>query len=632
MQTFKTESKKILDLVINAIYSSKEVFLRELISNASDAIDKLVLEVSSEGGEVQEKQREIELSFDADARTITVRDFGIGMTRAQMEHDLGTIAHSSSLEAKRLDEAIENENVDIIGQFGVGFYSSFMVADEVTVTSRAYGSEEAYVWHSDGIEGFTIEPGARDAFGTDVVLHLRADDAANDYSKFLSYPALEELVKRYSNYVRYPICMETSGVREVPTPLGARNWEPQFEEYIERRILNSMIPIWSKPRAEVTDEEYNEFYMEAFQDKNPPLRIISLHARGGHSCDILLFIPSEPPADYFSSEYKKGLSLYSSGVLIDERNEAVIPEYLGFVRGIVDSPDISLNLSREGVQDDPFIQDIARQIDKRLLAELAAMRDEEREVYIDFFGGFGRTFKFAIYATFGAMNELLEDYLLFFTALKDEPITLREYRDAMPVDQPCVLFASGDEAGKLEASPSVKHATDLGFDVLLCTEGIDELALMTLRTYDNIAIKNVASDDLVLDSREELEAIDVVNAQNADLFAAMVSILPTDVVEVCATGRLSLEPACISSKGPISLGMEKYFAATSGNGNAPKIQHVLEVNPNHAIFEHLKGYYAAGDAEKVVTYTRILYGQAMLSEGLQLADMSSYSQAVYSLM
>ncbi len=339
MQQFKTESKKVLDLVINSIYSTKEVFLRELISNASDALDKAVLARAEAGDAAPDDELAIELAFDTAANTITVSDNGIGMTADELERNLGTIAHSASLELKQAQAAAEGadgEDVDIIGQFGVGFYASFMVADEVTVISRAFGSDEAFAWKSDGVEGFTIEPAERDAPGTDVILHLRPNDASNDYTKFLSYPALEELVKRYSNYIRYPICLETSGRREVEPPEGARKWEPQFEEYTERRVLNSMVPIWAKPRAEVTQAEYDAFYKKEFGDPNPPLRTITMHARGSHNCDVLLFIPSEPSGDFYSRDYKKGLELYSAGVLIEEQCSDLIPEYFGFVRGIVE--------------------------------------------------------------------------------------------------------------------------------------------------------------------------------------------------------------------------------------------------------------------------------------------------------
>ncbi len=633
MQQFKTESKRVLDLVINSIYSTKEVFLRELISNASDSLDKVMLLRAGYAETAPTEEPVIELSFDKDANTITVSDNGIGMSAEELAENLGTIAHSASLELKQAGAPERDENVDIIGQFGVGFYASFMVADHVTVISRAYGSDEANVWESDGLEGFTVSPGTRAGHGTDVILHLRPNDEANDYTKFLSYPALEELVVRHSNYIRYPITMETSGRREIERPEGVLKWEPQFEDYTERRVLNSMVPIWAKPRAEVSQADYDAFYKEEFGDPNPPLRTITMHARGARNCDVLLFIPSEPSGDFYSRDYKKGLELYSSGVLIDEQYSDLIPEYFGFVRGVVDSSDITLNLSREDIQTDPFLNDIAAQIDKRLKHELDVMRDEERDLYVEFFANFGRTFKFAIYATLGALNEALEDYLMFFTALKDEPVTLREYRKAMAPDQPCILFASGDDARKLESTPSVRTVTERGWDVLLCSEGIDEFSLMTLREYDGLPIKNVAADDLVLDDATSLARRAAADAEHAALFVSMKALLPSDVDEVRSTFHLAKEPACIVALGPISLGLERYFASVPEDSSArPRISHALELNPEHPVFAALVQAFEDGDKERAANIAWTLYGQSMLAEGLEIPDFSRYSQAVYGLV
>lgn len=633
MHEFKTESKKILDIVINSIYSTKEVFLRELISNASDSLDKAVLERRDEGLADDGWEPAIDLAFDAEARTITVSDNGIGMTAEGLERDLGTIAHSSSQEAKMAEAAAADSDVDIIGQFGVGFYASFMVADQVTVVSRARNAQEANMWCSDGLEGFTIEPAQRSEAGTDVVLHLRDDASSFDYTRFLSYPALEELVKRYSNYIRYPIRLRTSGMRQVEPEEGDRASEPRFEEYSELRVLNSMVPIWSRPRGEVSQAEYDAFYKEEFGDPNPPLRTITMHARGARNCDVLLFIPSEPSGDFYSRDYQKGLELYSSGVLIDERYSDLIPEYFGFVRGVVDSPDITLSLSREGLQDDPFLQDIAAQIDKRLCHELAEMRDNERDTYLEFFGGFGRTFKFAIYAMLGALNEKLEDYLMFFTANRSEPVTLREYRDAMAPDQPCLLFASGDDARKLESTPSVRAVTERGWDVLLCSEGVDEFCLMTLRSYDGLPLRNVASDELVLDDAADRAYIQRIEEENAPLFERLRELLPPDVVEVRASAHLSAAPACIAARGAVSLGLERYFAATADGSSAlPQVQHVLELNPEHRLFGVLQDAYKAGESGLLADYATVIYGVAMQAEGLEVPDFAAYAQAVYALI
>ena len=632
MQQFKAESKKLLDLVINSIYTQKDVFLRELISNASDAYDKLLLAQGRSGDEQARNSCEIELSFDAGERTVTVSDNGVGMSAAELEENLGTIAHSSSLALKTRGEVKRDEDVDIIGQFGVGFYSCFMAAERVEVVSRALGADEANVWKSDGVEGFEVEPAERAACGTDVVLHLRESGPSFDYDKFLSHSALAELVKRYSDYIRYPIVMETRGRRQVEPEEGAKNKEPVFEDYTERVVLNTMTPIWTRPRNEVGQSDYDEFYMKEFDDPHPPLRTISMHARGGRSCDVLLFIPSEPAPDFYSGEFKKGLELYSSNVLIQQSCPDLLSEAFGFLRGVVDSPDISLNLSRETLQNDRFLKAIAAQISKRVKAELEDMRDNERDTYVEFFGKFGRIFKFAIYATFGAQNAELEDLLMFFTAGRDEPCTLREYRDAMPAGQPCLLFASGNDAEKLEASPSVAAAAAQGYDVLLCTDSIDEFALMTLREYDSLPIKNVTAQDLELGDEAAAAASAQANADNAELFSFMRAALEPHVVEVEATARLTQTPACIVAKGAVSLGMERYFASAAAQDGVPSAQHALELNPEHEVFATLRRLWENGDEDGVKRYAIVLHGQALLAEGLEIPDLPAYSKAVCELL
>lgn len=634
MKEFKAESKKLLDLVINSIYTNKDVFLRELISNASDAYDKLQLAQASEDiGTEQGNVHEIRISFDIAKRTITISDNGIGMSATELETNLGTIAHSASLEVKSGEQAQSSDDVDIIGQFGVGFYSCFMVADHVDVISRAHESSEANRWSSDGLEGFSISPDTRALNGTDIILHLRADTDDFDYSKFLSHSALSELVKRYSNYIRYPITMELTRKQEIPQSDKKRSQEPLFEDCTEVVTLNSMTPIWTRPKSDVPQSEYDTFYMDEFDDKKPPLRTISMHARGGKNCDVLLFIPSEPPADFFSSEFKKGLELYSSNVMIMERCPELLSEAFGFIRGVVDSPDISLNLSRETLQQDQFLKAIASQIRIRVKAELEDMRDNERDLYEEFFGEFGRIFKFAIYATFGAQNAELEDLLMYFTANKERPSTLREYKDNMPDNQPCIFYASGSEAAeRLEASPAVTAVTSKGFDVLLCTDSIDEFALMTLREYDSVPIKNVAADDLMLESEQELEAISHINNECSRLFSFIAKSLGDKVVEVTASTRLNEVPACISAKGPVSLGMEKYFSTAASDSGAPRAQHVFELNLHHRIFKTITDAYERGDESLVARYAIILYSQALLAEGLPIDDLASYSKAIYDLM
>ncbi len=688
MKEFKAESKKLLDLVINSIYTQKDVFLRELISNASDAYDKLKL-IEADTSKVFAKKNndkndnasgkqegegenkyEIELSYDASARTITISDNGIGMTEEQLEENLGTIAHSSSLELKRQEDIRATDNVDIIGQFGVGFYSCFMVAEKVEVISRAYESAEsaknsdgneapeasegskgkgskgsknaksskdaertAHMWQSDGTQGFTIVPAERASHGTDVILYLRKNDGSFDYDKFLSHSALSELVKRYSDYIRYPIVLETHGMREVqqddakPSMTG-----PEFEEYTERVVLNTMTPIWTRPKSEVSKEDYDNFYMKEFEDANPPLRTISLHARGGHSCDILLFIPSEPAPDFYTDKFEKGLELYSSNVLIQQNCPELLDESFGFLRGIVDSPDISLNLSRETLQSDPFLKAIAAQISKRVKEELEQMRDNERDTYIDFFSKFGRIFKFAIYATFGAKNATLEDLLLFFTANKDMPITLKEYKEGMPESQPAIFYACGESPEKLESSPNVCALTKRGYDVLLCTDSIDEFALKTLREYASVPIKNASDENLGLETQEERAQINQVNAEHKKMFDYIKDVLPNDVVEVSASATLDKLPVCIRAKGSISLGMERYFKNAQQGENAPHIQHVLELNYEHAIFDKLISFWNEKNKNALKRYAIILYGQALLEQDLEIENMQEYVDAIYELM
>lgn len=630
MKEFKAESKKMLDLVINSIYEKKDAFLRELISNASDAYDRLILEHPEQATQLADSF-EIEISFDKTTRTITVSDNGIGMSAIELEENLGTIAHSTSHAIKE-NISEDGADIDIIGQFGIGFYSSFMVADSVTVITRAFESDRAHKWESSGLDGYEITPSERKSHGTDVVLHLRKNDRSFDYDKFLSHPALKELVKRYSDFIRYPIVMDVTGKREIPRPEGAKSWEPQFEDFTEHEILNSMVPLWAKSKSEVSQEEYDSFYMREFDDRNPPLRTISMHARGTHNCDVLLFIPSEPSADFYSRDFQKGLKLYSSSVLIQEQCDALVSEAFGFLRGIVDTPDISLNLSRESMQDDQVVRAISSQIEKRTCIELENMRDNERDLYVDFFGKFGRIFKFAIYATFGAKNELLSDLLLFFTAQQDEPVTLKEYCDKMSGNQRFILYASGDSPEALESSPLVKTALQRGYDVLLCTEAIDEFCLMTIRQYDGYEIKNISDSDVDLVTEDGHKAVQAANAQNKDLLEMIRASLDGQVIEVTTSSLLGTTPACISARGPISLGMEKYFSGAPEGSGAPRAQHVLELNPNHKIFEHLRHAFDEGNAQLIKRYSIILHGQALLAEGLSIPDQDAYATAIYELM
>ena len=637
MKKFKTESKRLLDLMINSIYTNKEIFLRELISNASDSLDKVYLRALQEGdSSVSRKDLEISVSVDTEERTVTVSDNGIGMTQEELEKNLGTIAHSGSLEFKEGDEAQEAEEIDIIGQFGVGFYSAFMVADKVTVVSKAYGSDQAFQWESDGIEGYSIGEGERYDRGTDVILHIRPDDedGETDFGGYLTTIKLQNLIRRYSDYIRYPIKMNLEKRVELPKPEDAGDdYEPQFETHMERETINSMVPIWTRKKADVTDEEYNEFYKATFHDANDPLRVISLHAEGTINYDALLFIPKEAPYDLYSKDFKSGLALYSSSVMIMEQCEDLLPEAFRFVRGVVDSPDLNLNISREMLQHDRQLKAIERRIEKKVKGELADLRDNDRDAYVDWFGKFGHSLKYAIYSSFGAKGDLLNELLMFQSAEQGKPITLDEYNVAATEDQPTIYYAFGDTAEHLAKTPSVRSVVDKGFDVLLCPDSVDEFCLMSIGTYGDKDFKNVASGDLGLDSQEEQDEAEALNAENYDLFTDMKNLLGDKVIGVVVTNSLSDDIAArVTAGGPVSLGMEKYFSSLPDSPQTPDITHVLELNPNHAVFETLKQAHADGDTDKVEAYAKILYGQGLIAEGLDLPDASEFNAAVLSFM
>ncbi|MGI6032553.1 MAG: molecular chaperone HtpG [Coriobacteriales bacterium] len=634
MRKFKTESKKLLDLMVNSIYTNKEIFLRELISNASDSLDKLYLSaLEKSDNSINRKDLRIDIAFDKDARTITVSDNGIGMTKDELDKNLGVIAHSGSLDFKTDDEK-DLEKVDIIGQFGVGFYSSFMVADKVTVISRAYGSDEAAKWESDGVEGYTITDAERSERGTDIILHLRENDENADYDHYLSEGTLKSLVKRYSDYIRYPICMDVTKQREKPKPEDAGDdYKPEYEDYTENETLNSMVPIWTKKKSDVTDEEYNDFYKSRFHDSEDPLRVISLHAEGTISYDALLFIPKKPPYDLYSKDFKRGLALYSNNVMIMEQCEDLLPDCFGFVRGVVDSPDLNLNISREMLQHDRQLHAIEHRIEKKVAQELDKMLNDDRETYEDFYSKFGHAFKYAIYSSYGAEKDTLQDLLLFYSARDEKLITLAEYDEAEAEDQKEVYYAYGDSTARLAASPSVRSIVEKGYDVLLCSDNVDEFCLMTIGMYGGKQFRNVADQDLDLGSEEEKEEAKKVDEDNEALFNAMCSSLGDEVTKVTASTRLTDdEAACITADGPVSLGMEKYFNSLPEGEDRPEAKHILEINPKHPVFETLKAAQSLGDTEKVDTYTTILYNQALIAEGLDVADPVAYNKAILSLM
>lgn len=633
MRKFKTESQKLLDLMINSIYTNKEIFLRELISNASDAVDKLYFKSLTDSDiKLAKDELHIDISFDEEARTITVSDSGIGMNKEDLDKNLGTIAHSGSLEFK--DENVENQgdDVDIIGQFGVGFYSSFMVAKKVKVISKAYGDTQAYAWQSDGVKGYDISEAERADHGTDVILYLRDNIDEEDYDQYLSERGLKELITQYSNYVRYPIRMEVTKQRELPEPDDAgEDYTPEFEDYTEVDTINSMIPIWKRNKSEVTQEEYNEFYKSDFHDFADPMRTFSIHAEGALSYDALLFIPGQPPYDLYSKDYKKGLALYSSNVLIMEKCEELLPDCFNFVRGIVDSQDLTLNISRETLQHNSQLKAIARKVEKKVKSELASMRDNDREEYEEFFKNFGRGLKYGIYSSYGMRQELLGDLLLFYSAKQEKMVTLDEYIEAMPADQDTIYYAAGESQDLLAKTPTVKSVLDKGYDVLLCTDEVDEFCLSAMPQYNEKSFKNVAGGDLDLASDEEKKDAEETAEENKGLLVVMEAALHEKVKKVTVSTRLSDVPAYVTAEGPISLEMEKILSQNP-EGNEMKSERILELNPKHAVFEALKKAHEAGDDEKVQKYATVLYNQALLVEGLPIEDPVSYAETVSSLL
>ena len=655
MKQFKTESKKLLDLMINSIYTNREIFLRELVSNASDAIDKLSFAALTDSSvSINQDDLAIRVSFDKDARTITISDNGIGMTAAELEENLGTIAHSGSEAFKAEHGDAQGDAMDIIGQFGVGFYSSFMVASRVRVVSRAFGSDKAWAWESDGVEGYTIEPagpGERDGegdHGTDVILYLRESTEAEDVDKFLSEWGLRDLITRYSNYVRHPIQMMVTKSVPVENPDELPDDAPRYVEHQELETINSMTPIWKKRASEVEQDDYNEFYKSTFHDFTDPARTISFHAEGGISYDALLFIPGEAPFDLYSKDYEKGLALYSSNVLIQEKCADLLPDYYNFVRGVVDSPDVTLNISRETLQQNRQLRAIAKRVERKIKSELATMLADDRETHEKFFENFGRGLKFGIYNSYGMNASELADLLLFYSAKEQKMITLREYVLAMPEGLDKILYAAGDSKERLAKLPAVTSAVARGYDVLLCTQDVDEFMIQAMRTYHmdavagdaenpgvdarDLELANVSTADLDLATEEEKSAAEQATKDNESLFAAMAEALGEKVASVRVSANLTDAPACISTEGPISLEMERVMMAGPDADAAPRAQRILELNANHPVFQKLTAAQEAGDTDKLSLYASLLYDQALLVEGLPVDDPVEFAKNVCALM
>lgn len=623
---FKTESKRMLDLMINSIYTNKEIFLRELISNASDAIDKLYFKsLTDQSVQMNRDDFKIDVSIDKANRLLKVCDNGIGMTEEELDKNLGTIAKSGSLQFTNENETGEHD-VDIIGQFGVGFYAAFMVADRVEVVSRAYGSDKAFKWQSTGADGYTVTEAEKDTVGTEITLHIKESTEEADYDRFLDTYTISSLIKKYSDYIRFPIRMdmERSRLKE-----GS---DSEYETYTENVTVNSMIPLWKKNKKDITKEEYEKFYQETFSAYDKPLRVIHQKAEGTTSYQALLFIPEKADYNYYSKNFEKGLALYSSGVKIMDKCADLLPDCFSFVKGVVDSEDLSLNISREMLQQDRQLKVIAHALEKKIKKELEEMLEKERETYEKFWKAFGLQLKFALYSSFGAERDKLQDLLLFTRASDSKLCTLKEYRDAMPETQKYIYYAAGESAQKLALLPQAETVRDKGYDILYLTDDVDEFLMQILHAYDEKEFRSISSDDLGLESDEEKKEITEKAEANKELFTAMQKALDGKVSEVVLSSKLKSHPVCLSSKGPLTIEMEKVLDTMPNAQNVPKAKRVLEINGSHPVFNSLTAAFAAGDTKKVENYAKLLYDQALLIEGLSVEDPVAFSNAICELM
>ncbi len=623
---FKAESKRLLDLMINSIYTHQEIFLREIISNASDAMDKLAYTALTDDKiAVDREQMKITITRDKDSGILTVSDRGIGMTKEEMEENLGTICKSGSLGFKQ--EMEETEDIDIIGQFGVGFYAAFMVASKVTVISKKYGQEQAYKWVSDGADGYTVTEAEREFPGTDVIMTLKADTEDEKYSRFLEEYEIRSLVKKYSDYIRYPIRMEVSKSRRKE---DCPEDKPEYESYMEEDTLNSMVPIWQRNKKDVTEEEYNSFYREKFFDYNKPAKVISFSAEGNVSFKALLYIPGKAPFDYYSKDFKRGLQLYSSGVMIMESCEDLLPEYFSFVRGVVDSQDLSLNISREMLQHDRQLKIIAKGIEKKIKSELKAMLENDREGYEGFYSAFARQLKYGAVAEYGIHKEATQDLLLFYSNKEQKLISLKEYTDAMAEGQEKIYYVSGESADRLSKLPQVQLLSDKGYDVLLFTDEVDEFVPQTLMTYEEKSFCNAVTDDLGLQSDEEKEQMKQKTEEMQGLLTFVKDSLPEEITEVRLSGELGEMPVCMIPAGGMSFEMEKYMKRMNPEFNFPS-QRVLELNPEHPAVQAMEKAML-GDTQKAKDYAKLLMCQAKLLADLPLEDPAEYTALVCKLM
>ncbi len=631
---FKAESKRLLDLMINSIYTHKEIFLRELISNASDAIDKLYFKSLTDDS-VKTKQQDyiIRLESDKDTRTITLTDNGIGMTKEELEKNLGVIAKSGSLDFKKENE--QNNNIDIIGQFGVGFYSAFMVASKVTVRSLAFGQKEAWQWESFGADGYTIEQCDKDDVGTEIILVVKDNSENNNYDEFLQSYRLSGIVKKYSDYIRYPIKMmtEKSKMKEQEADSDKA---PEYETYFEDDTLNSMVPIWKRDKKDVTDEDYALFYKEKFMEYQDPAKVISSKTEGAATYNALMFIPSGAPFNYYTKEFEKGLQLYASGVLIMDKCADLLPDHFSFVKGLVDSQDLSLNISREMLQQDSQLKVIRQSLERKIKNELSSWLKNDREKYNEFFENFGLQLKMGCYAMYGANKATLQDLLLFHSAKENKLVTLSEYVSTMPEEQKYIYYASGESVDKLAKLPATERVFDKGFDILYLTHDVDEFVFQVLQKYgekeNEKEFRNVSGEDLGIDTEEDVEKTKAKNDENKDMFALMKETLGEKVTQVCISSRLKSHPVCLTSSGALSIEMEKVLKSMPGADKNISSEKILEINSEHEVFASLKNAYDGGDKEKIAAYTNILYEQARLIEGLSIEDPVAYANSVCKLM
>ena len=630
---FKAESQRLMDLMINSIYTHKEIFLREIISNASDAIDKLAYRaLTDDKVGLNRDDFKIVVVPDKQARTLTVSDNGIGMTQEEMENNLGTIAKSGSLQFKKETEDADDAELDIIGQFGVGFYSAFMVADKVTVISKAYGADTAWKWESEGVDGYTIEPWEKETVGTDVIMTIKANADEENYDEYLTPYALSNLIKKYSDYIRYPIRMEMEHSRQKPKPEDAgEDYKPEYEQVKEWETINSMVPIWQRPKSKVTQEEYNDFYKGKFGDWQDPLLSIHIAAEGNVEYKALLYIPGQVPMNYFTTDYKKGLQLYSSGVMIMEKCPDLLPDHFSFVQGIVDTPDVSLNISREMLQHDRQLKVIANNIEKKVKSELVKLMKDDREKYEQFWAAFGMQFKYALMNAYGNNRDTLRDLMLFWSSKEDKLTSLQEYVDRMPESQEKIYYVCADSVEHAAKMPQAERVLKAGYEVLYLTVDEDEIVLQMLENAGGKPFVSVADENALPVTEEEKANVEQAEKDHKDVLDFAQETLKDQVAKVRLSKILQSGSVCLTAEGPVSLEMEKYFRKMRRDFPM-QAQKVLEINPDSSAFQALCNAFQAGDKEKAAAYVEILYNQALIIADFPLPDPARYAELVCGLM